>query len=185
MDFAINPEAVDALFGKIHGLMKGFVEAGLKAAKGKIEIIRVGSDLGTQKGLLLSPEMCRQFFFPRIREMADLAHKYQAKLFFHSCGAVSELIPQFIEAGADILGPVQPVAGMEAERLKKDFGKHLTFHSGVDTQQLMRTGTPAQVKKEVERVTRVFGENGGYILCPSNNFMSGTPLENILAFYGV
>jgi uroporphyrinogen decarboxylase len=185
MDFAVNPEVAHALLGKIHKLMYGFAEAGLKAAAGKIEIIRVGSDLGTQKGLLLSPEMFREFFFPRIREMGDLVHRHKAKLYFHSCGAVSELIPQLIEAGVDILDPVQPVAGMEAEKLKMEFGRYITFHGGVDTQHLMLKATPAEVKKEVARLTRIFGEDGGYILCPSNNFMSGTPIENLMAFYGL
>lgn len=185
VDFAANPEIAHALLEKIHALMYGFAKKGLESAKGKIEIIRVGSDLGTQKGLLLSPQMFRRFFFPRIRQMADLVHGHGAKLYFHSCGAVAGLIPQLIEAGVDILDPVQPVAGMEAETLKREFGKHLTFHGGIDTQHLMRKGTPAEVRKEVERVTRIFGEGGGYILCPSNNFMSGTPIENVLAFYGV
>jgi uroporphyrinogen decarboxylase len=184
-DFVLNPGVAHVLLGKIHALMKGFAEAALEAAKGQIEIVRVGSDLGTQKGLLLSPDTFREFFFPRIREMGDLVHRHGAKLFFHSCGAVSELIPQLIEAGVDILDPVQPVAGMEPEKLKREFGRHLTFHGGVDTQDLMLNAPPARVKAEVERLSRIFGEGGGYILCPSNNFMSGTPLENLLAFYGL
>jgi len=108
--------------------------------------------------------------------------KTNAKIFHHSCGSVYELIPGLIEAGIDILNPIQTSAkNMEPERLKKEFGKDLTFWGGIDTQKLLPYGTPQQIDDQSKRVIEVLGKDGGYVFSPGHNIQALVPPENIHA----
>jgi uroporphyrinogen decarboxylase len=103
---------------------------------------------------------------------------------FHSCGAVREAIPELIELGVDILNPIQPAAvGMEPEALKRDFGRELCFHGGIDVQYLLPLETPDAVRREVRRRAEILGAGGGYIIAPSHNLQQDISTENILAMY--
>ena len=105
------------------------------------------------------------------------------KLWYHSCGAVSELIDDFLDFGTDILNPVQPLAtGMDSFELKKRYGDRLCFHGGIDLQKAM-PGTIEDVKREVETRIRAFAPGGGYILAPANHIQDDTPPENIVFLY--
>lgn len=101
----------------------------------------------------------------------------------HSCGAVRPIIPEFIDCGVDMLDPVQKVAGMKPENLKKDFGDKITFHGGIDTQWLLPYGSPQEALKESKYYIDTFGKDGGYILYPSREFQADIPIENIEALY--
>jgi uroporphyrinogen decarboxylase len=103
---------------------------------------------------------------------------------YHTCGAVRDLIPHFIEMGVDVLNPIQPSAAqMDPEDLKRDFGQDLCFHGGFDIQTVLSSGTPDQVRAKVERLCRILGPGGGFILAPTNNIMPETLVENVLALY--
>jgi uroporphyrinogen decarboxylase len=105
---------------------------------------------------------------------------------FHSCGAVREVIPDLIACGVDILNPLQPAAkGMEPGGLKRDFGKSIAFHGGIDIQFLLPLKSPREVAAETERVGRILCRDGGWVLSPSHNIQMDTPTENILAMYGL
>ena len=105
------------------------------------------------------------------------------KVFIHSCGGIRPLIPDIIDAGFDILNPVQCSAeGMEAEQLKADFGDRITFWGGgIDTQQTLPFGTAEEVYNEVSNRIRIFNEGGGFVFNSIHNVQAGTPVENFLA----
>ncbi len=145
-----------------------------------------GTDFGTQQSTFCSPAAFRELYLPYYRRINDWIHKHTAwKTFKHSCGAVRTLIPAFIESGFDILNPVQvSAAGMEAEKLKADFGKDLVFWGGgVDTQKTLAFGTPEEVRAEVLRRCEVFGRGGGFVFNAVHNIQANVPIRNIVAMF--
>lgn len=145
-----------------------------------------GTDFGTQNGPFISPKAYRKLFMPFHRQVNDWIHTHtQWKSFIHSCGSVRALIPDFIEAGFDILNPVQcSAANMAADELKREYGKHITFWGGsVDTQFTLPFGSPDEVRREVVERIRIFGPGGGFVFNPIHNVQAQTPVENVLAMY--
>ena len=101
---------------------------------------------------------------------------------FHSCGGIRPFIPDLIEIGLQVLDPVQPLAAnMDSAELKREFGDRLTFHGGVDIQQVLPFGSQEDVEAEVRRRIRVFAPGGGYILAPAHNVQADTPPANLMA----
>jgi hypothetical protein len=151
----------------------------------KIAVLFVtGTDFGTQRGPFISPETYRDLYKPCHRRVNDWVHAHTKwRTFIHSCGGVEPLIADFIEAGFDILNPVQcSAAGMDPEHLKRAYGSRITFWGGgVDTQKTLPFGTPAQVREEVRRRVGVFAEGGGFIFNAIHNIQANTPVENVLA----
>ena len=145
-----------------------------------------GTDFGTQRGLFISPDAYRELFKPFHKKVNDFVHqKTNWKTFIHSCGAVYELIPEFIDAGFDILNPVQCSAdGMDPKRLKSQFGSSIVFWGGgVDTQKTLPFGTPDEVYSEVRQRIDVLNENSGFVFNAIHNVQSNIPVENILALF--
>jgi uroporphyrinogen decarboxylase len=159
-------------------------ERTLQEGNGRIDILWMGDDYGTQNGLLVGPEKWRKLFFPKLKAMCDLGHKYGAKVMLHCCGGTRKLWPDLIEAGVDIYQTVQPeAAGMEPESLKKEFGERICFHGTVSIQKTLPFGTPEDVAAEVRRRIATVGAGGGLILASAHNMQPDTPVENILAMY--
>lgn len=149
-----------------------------------VMITYVAEDLGGQEGLMYAPEHIREFLLPRMKRMMDLTRQYGAFVFHHSDGAVRTILPDLIEAGIQVLNPVQwRCPGMEREGLKRDFGDRLVFHGAMDNQHTLPFGTVEEVRQEVLDNYRILGEGGGYILCPCHNIQPITPPENIVAMY--
>ncbi len=145
-----------------------------------------GTDFGTQSSQFCSPAAFRELYLPYYKRINDWVHAHTGwKTFKHSCGAVRPLIPLFIEAGFDILNPVQvSAAGMEAEALKADFGKDIVFWGGgVDTQKTLAFGTPAEVRAEVLRRCAVFAPGGGFVFNAIHNIQATVPVANIVAMF--
>lgn len=145
-----------------------------------------GTDFGTQAGPFISPRSYRALYLPFHKKVNDWIHQHTPwKSFIHSCGSVAALIPHFIEAGFDILNPVQTsAAGMEARELKAQYGVSLSFWGGgVDTQKTLPFGTPEQVRADVRERMAVFGEGGGFVFNSIHNVQARTPVENLLALY--
>jgi hypothetical protein len=143
-----------------------------------------GTDFGTQTSSFCSVKTFRSLYFPYYKQLNDWIHSHtQWKTFKHSCGAVSKFLPSFIEAGIDILNPVQCSAtGMEPEQLKANFGDHLIFWGGgVDTQRILPFGTPVEVREQVLRRCEVFAPGGGFVFNSIHNVQARTPVENIVA----
>ena len=169
-------------------------EVGLKnlelfrqAVGDKIEAIVVsGTDFGTQRGPFLSPDMFRDLWQPFYKRLNDWVHQNTDwKTFFHTCGSVRALIEDFIAAGVDILNPVQCSAeGMDAQRLKDDFGDRITFWGGgVDTQHVLPFGTPDDVRRQVAERVRIFRPGGRFVFNTIHNIQQGVPVENVLAMF--
>jgi len=145
-----------------------------------------GTDFGTQRGPFIAPAAYRDLYQPFHRRVNDFIHGHSKwKTFIHSCGSVYALIPDFIEAGFDVLNPVQcSAAEMDGVRLKSEFGKDLVFWGGgVDTQQTMAFGTPDQVYEEVRERVRLFNDGGGYVFNSVHNIQGNTPIENVEALF--
>ncbi|GAI27446.1 unnamed protein product, partial [marine sediment metagenome] len=159
-------------------------EKALKAANGAIDIFWIGDDYGTQNGLLISPQTWRKLFFPKLKAMCELGHKYKAKVMLHSCGSTREIWPGLIEAGVDIYDTVQPEAkDMDPAELKEEFGDKICFHGTISTQKTLPFGTPEDVALQVRQRIETVGKNGGFIAAPAHNIQPDTPIENILALY--
>jgi uroporphyrinogen-III decarboxylase len=145
-----------------------------------------GMDFGMQTGLLLSPEAYRHLYKPFHGRINDWIHRHTTwKTFIHSCGSVRALIGDFIDAGFDILNPVQcSAARMNPHELKKEFGDRVTFWGGgVDTQRTLPFGTPEEVRQEVRERIQIFGRQGGFVFNTTHNVQARTPVENMLAMY--
>ena len=143
-----------------------------------------GTDFGTQTSAFCSVQTLRDLYFPYYKQVNDWIHTHTLwKTFKHSCGAVSKFIPTFIEAGFDILNPVQcSAAGMEPEKLKAEFGDHIVFWGGgVDTQRVLPFGTAAEVREQVLRRCEIFAPGGGFVFNTIHNVQAATPVENIVA----
>ncbi|MGV8095428.1 MAG: uroporphyrinogen decarboxylase family protein [Mangrovibacterium sp.] len=172
------------MIDKILEFQVAFIDKMFSAANGKIDFFRIGDDFGSQQGLLFDTETWKTFFQPAFKTMADTAKKYGAHYYQHSCGAIKELIPFFLEAGVEVIDPVQVGAtGMNPANLKKEFGQVLTFSGGIDEQQILPNGTAEDVKKEVKRMIEIMAPGGGYFLGPTHNFQEDVPTKNILAMY--
>lgn len=176
-----DPGIVEAVTEKV---VDFYLEANKRcfdAMAGKLDAFFLGNDFGSQEDLLISPEMFKKFVLPGFRKNIELAKSYGLKVMLHSCGAISKAIPLLIEAGINALHPLQARAkGMEAEKLAREYKNDLLFVGGVDTQQLLPFGTPEQVKNEVRRLKKVFGER--FVVSPSHEaLLPNVSPENVIA----
>lgn len=184
MDLILNPEMVHYCLDKLFHLAYENTRRIYEQIPGKVMITYVAEDLGSQEGLLFSPAQIREFLLPRMKRMIDLAHQAGAYVFHHSDGAIRDILPDLIEAGIDVLNPIQwRCKGMDREGLKRDFGDKVVFHGGVDNQYTLAFGTVEQVRQEVIDNLRILGNGGGYILAPCHNIQAISPPENIVAMY--
>ena len=183
MDMVLNPEIVEAIVAKVEEYSLGCMKIMLEKYPGLVDLVGCGDDYGTQNGLLIGPDMVEKFFMPSLKRHYDLAAKHGVLGYHHSCGAIFNIIPQFIEAGVKVLNPIQTSAvGMDPVKLKQEFGHDLCFHGGIDTQETLVTGTPEDVRAEVRERIDVLGPEG-YILAPSHILQPDVPPENIVAMY--
>lgn len=184
MDLILRPDLVHYCLDKLFDLAYQDTLRIYEAIPGTVMITYVAEDLGSQESLLFSPGQIHEFLLPRMKRMMDLAHSAGAYVFHHSDGAVRDILPDMIEAGIDVLNPVQwRCKGMEREGLKGDFGDRIVFHGAMDNQYTIPFGTVEEVRQEVLDNLRILGEGGGYILAPCHNIQAVGPPENVVAMY--
>jgi len=150
------------------------------------DILRFGDDLGTNDGPFMSPDLYRRLFKPRHAQLCEYVHKTSPmKTFLHSCGSIYKLLPDLIEAGYDIINPVQTnCRDMEPEKLKREFGRDICFWGGAcDTRSVLNRGTPQQVRRHVLERLEVFAPGGGFVFNTVHNILPEVPPENIVAMY--
>ncbi len=143
-----------------------------------------GTDFGTQDSTFCSPEQFEDMWLPYYRKINDWIHSNTNwKTFKHSCGAVESFMPKFIDAGFDIINPVQiNAAGMDPVLLKKKYGKDLTFWGGgIDTQKVLPYASPEKVKEETLRLCEIFAKDGGFVFNTVHNVQANVPVENLVA----
>jgi len=181
----LDPEFVHAVLHCITDLCKAALGHYLDLVGPYIQIVKMGDDLGTQNGPQMSPETYRQVVKPYHKELFDFIKKRtDARIFLHTCGSVYRLLPDLIDAGVEILNPVQVSArDMDTQRLKVEFGDCLSFMGAIDTQHVLPFGSVDDVKAEVERRIAHLGPGGGYILAPVHNVQADVPPENLITMY--
>jgi len=186
MDLALNQELVLYVMNRTMDVWQEQTLRILDAAKpGRIDMIYLGDDFGSQKAMLISPDMFRTLVKPVwMRYIKAVKAKHDLPLYWHSCGSIHPIIEDFIEMGVNILNPVQPLAeGMDPEKLAPRFAGRICFHGGIDIQRLLPRGPVDAIKREVFRVAGALGKQGGYILTTAHAVQDDTPVEHVLAMY--
>jgi uroporphyrinogen decarboxylase len=184
LDMALRADFFDALVERVLAFQVPFIERMLDAAGGGIDFFRVGDDYGTQRGLMVGLDMWRARIRPALQAMYEAAKRHGALCYQHSCGGVRALIPDLVEIGVDVLDPLQVQAGgMVPAELKAEFGERMVFSGGVDEQELLPRGSPADVRDAVHRLLDIMAPGGGFFLGPTHNFQDDVPTANIVALY--
>lgn len=185
MDLAADPDFACALMERVNEVKMRYWERAISSVGDQVTVIIEADDMASQNSLMISPDIYRRLIKPLHKKLFDHIHRLapNAFIFFHSCGAIHELIPDFIEIGVDILNPVQTnSAGMDPVRLKKEFGDCITFWGGgVDTQRILPYGTPREVRDDVRRHIDALAPGGGFVFNTIHNIQSDVPPENIAA----
>jgi uroporphyrinogen decarboxylase len=183
LDVATENPVYLALMEKRHEFFYMGAEKALQAAGGLIDILALGEDYGSQRGLLISPRTFDRLFRPYLQQYIDLAHRYGARAMMHSCGSVRWLIPRFIDMGLDILDVVQvDAAGMDIRELHREFYGKIAFRGSMSVQSTLPFGTQQDVRCQVALRQELF-RDGGLIIGPTHQIQPKTPLENILEMY--
>jgi uroporphyrinogen decarboxylase len=146
----------------------------------EIDGVLLGSDWGSQRGLLMSPEIWEDMICPGEKREYELVHSYGKDVWLHSCGCIDVLIPRLVEIGVDVLNPVQPEC-MDIEAMKADYGDRLTFWGGISTQKTLPFGSAEEVREESRWIRDMMSENGGYIFSPAQALQGDVPVANIQA----
>lgn len=187
MDIAGDRKFTEALLDQMLQNSLRNVELYLDAVGDYIQVIQMGGDMGTQNGPQIRPKTYYEVFQPREKALWGRIHqlKPQVSVFLHCCGGIYELLPGIIDAGCDILNPVQISArGMDPERLKREFGDKLCFWGGgCDTQTVLPFGTPEEVYQHTLRNIQIFAPGSGFVFSQVHNIQAGVPAENILAMF--
>ena len=181
----LDPDFVHTLLRRITDLCKLALGRFLDLVGPYIQIVKLGDDLGTQDGPQMSPQTYRSHIKPYHKELFDFVKQHtKARIFLHTCGSVVRLLPDLIDAGVEILNPVQVSAkDMDTRWLKAEYGDRLSFMGAIDTQHVLPFGTVEEVKREVERRISDLGPGGGYIVAPVHNIQADVPAENIITMY--
>jgi len=187
-DFGNNEKLLGYFLDKIVELKIAYWEIALREAGDYADAVVEADDMAGQKGMLMSPASYRRIVKPRHKKLLDFIHAHtRAKVFFHSCGSVRKVIPDFIDVGVDILNPVQVNAvGMDSAELKREFGKDITFWGGgVDTQGVFGSGDVdvQGVKDDVKRRIEDLAPGGGFVFATVHNIQANVPPENIMAMW--
>lgn len=183
MNMVAEPDLVHYVDDKIVAFYEKALRIFLEATKGKVHAILIGDDIGSQRGLMISPKLVEEFVIPGAKRLIDIAHSYGVKVVYHSCGSIADAIDMLIDAGVDVIHPIQALAaGMQPEKLKARFGDRVSFCGGVDTQDLLPNGTPEQVMAKVCELRTVFPT--GLIISPSHEALQAdVPPENVKAMF--
>jgi uroporphyrinogen decarboxylase len=183
-NLAGEPELAEALLHRTGELCKALMDGFLRECGDLVDMVKIGDDLGSQVGLLMSPAMYRRMLKPIHADLiASIRSRTAAPIVFHTDGDVFGLLDDFIEIGVDVLNPVQASTGGMSDfaGLKRRFGDRLVFCGGMDTHRILPLGTPDEVRAEVRRVIGTLGAGGGYMLGAVHTVMSDVPAENVLA----
>ena len=186
LDLAADPKFAEALMDWALDFLLALADRLLEEVGPYIQIITFGDDLAAQNGLVMSMPMFRKLIKPRLGRVFEfLRSRCDAKIWFHTDGAIVPIIPELIDLGIDILDPIQVTAkGMDdTRRLKEEFGDDLVFWGGIDTQQLLPLGTAEEVRADVRRRILDMARGGGYVLNSVHNIQGDVSPENIIAMF--
>ena len=172
----------------VHALLRRITDYNLRVAKNAceldIDILGFGDDWGQQSGLLIGPELWREFIKPCIKELYGYVKSQGKLVMIHSCGDVKSIFPDIIECGVDIFNPFQPEV-MDVYEMKHLYGDKLTFYGGISTQRTLPFSTKEETITEVRSLLDKIGKNGGYIASPAHDIPKDANPENVLAMIDV
>jgi len=175
MNMLVNP-------GFVHDLLDRILDYNLKiitnVCQYEVDAMMFGDDWGQQTGLIMGPDLWREFILPRVTQMYQLVKSSGKFVFIHSCGRVMEIFPDLIKAGLDVFNPFQPEV-TDVFEMKRIYGDSLSFFGGISTQQTLPFASPEDVKNEVSRLLKKIGEKGGYIAAPAHQIPGDAKPENI------
>jgi len=179
-DMVFRPEMAAALLDRITRLR---VSQAQTFAHNGVDILALGDDIAMQTGMLISPKMWRQWLKPRLKQVIDAAKQINPEIliWYHTDGDCRPVIPELIEAGIDILNPVQPEC-MDPVEIKKNYGDRLSFSGTIGTQSTMPHGTVGDVRRAVANMVETVGLGGGLLLAPTHVLEPDVPWENVMAF---
>lgn len=186
MDLLSQPEFCEAVLDQTLKFWMDFARGFLDEVGDLLDVIMIGDDLAAQTGPLFRPEIYRKIVQPRQRCLVQyIRSRTKAKIWYHTCGACATYIPDLIHNGIDILNPVQISAdGMDPATLKAKYGKQLTFWGGaIDTQHVLPTASPAEIREHVRRNVEIWKPGGGYVFNNVHNVQAGIPPENVVALF--
>ncbi len=186
MDLLINQKKLSEMLNILVEMHLAGLEKKCRALGDIVDVIRFGDDLGMTSGPFMDLDTFRRLFKPRYRILCDYVKKNSnMKIFLHSCGSIKQYIPDLIEAGFDIINPVQTNCyQMDLLTLKREFGKEITFWGGgVDTASILNKATPEEVRKDVLTRCEILFRDGGFVFAPIHNILSEVHPQNILAAY--
>ncbi len=186
MDMMTNPEFCAALIDQTFKFWMDWFHVFLGEVGDVVDVIMIGDDLAGQTGPLFNPMVYREIVKPRHKKLVQyIKSRTNAKIWYHTCGACAQYIPELIDNGIDVLNPVQISAvGMEPIDLKARFGDKLSFWGGgIDAQHILPHSTPEKVREEVRKNLEAFKPGGGYVFNNVHNIQAGVPAENIVALY--
>jgi uroporphyrinogen decarboxylase len=184
MDPLADPDLTHAYMQRAGDFFVEWNERWLSAAAGEFDIFRCGDEIGANDRMHCAPDIWREFYKPQLRRIFAVAKKHGLKIWFHCCGCCRPVLEDLVEIGVDLWDPIpEYVAGNDHTTLKHEFGSRLAFIGGVDTVELLRHGTPAEVRAAVKRCIQNLATGGGYILGGSQCIMDDTPVANVVAMY--
>ena len=186
MDMMTNPDFCEALIDQTFKFWMDWFSVFLGEVGDVVDVIMIGDDLAGQTGPLFNPMVYREIVKPRHKKLVQyIKSRTNAKIWYHTCGACAQYIPELIDNGIDVLNPVQISAvDMEPVNLKARFGDKLSFWGGgIDAQHILPHGSPEQVREEVRKNLDAFKPGGGYVFNNVHNIQSGVPPENVVALY--
>jgi len=186
IDMMTQPQVLEAIIDRTLGFWLDWFRLFLDEAADVVDVIMIGDDLAGQNGPLFAPRLYRQIIKPRQKRLVRyIRSRTKAKIWYHSCGAVLEYLPDLLDNGIDILNPVQISAkGMDPVRLKAEFGDRLVFWGGgIDAQHVLPRASPQEVREHVRRNLEAFKPGGGYVFNNVHNIQRDVPPENVLAMF--
>jgi len=185
MDIPAEQDKVEGLLDALMEIHLGRLEKVCGAVGDIVDVVRFGDDLGMTGGSFMSPALYRKLFRPRHTLLNEYVHQHTGmKTFLHSCGSIYGLLPDLIEAGFDIINPVQTnCKDMEPARLKREFGSAITFWGGGCDGNILNNGTPGQVKRHVVERMEIFSPGGGFIFNTEHNILPEAPPQNVVAMF--
>ena len=174
--------------GFVHELLDRILDFNLRIIDGvsrfDIDAILFGDDWGQQRGLIMGPELWREFFKPRVAEMYARCHRKGMYVMIHSCGDVSSILEELVEIGVDVFNPFQPEV-MDIKKIKETLGDRLSFYGGMSTQKTLPQASCDEVKMQTEWLIRNIGAGGGYVFSPAHDVPKDVPVENMMAMIEV
>jgi len=184
-DLLVNREFAARLIDKILEIQLAIFNRYLSIVGPYVEMVETSDDYGMQAGPLISPQLYREMLKPaHSRLNSFIRQRTRAKIYLHSCGSIADMLDDLIDAGVDVINPVQPRAkDMDSAALKNRFGTRVVFHGGVDEQYVLPHGSTAEVREEVARRIEAFAPGGGYIFAPAHNIQDDVPPENVVTMF--